>query len=450
MGVVLTSGKTFADKFEVSNAVKIAKISISANGTVYGGQDNVLSYTVLDTEGNEIKDIDTLCQLNDTEFLKDFGKIKFVGSKDGTAVLKYTAASTTNKTMDTLSWISPTLEFGSTTLNIVPDRKAVAVVGTWSYPETGWNVGAKLTTTSNGSINIPLNAYKYEDQYGDLIPWYEYASVVSNSGITVANEFKSADLPVYVSSVVTNAGLSANAGAVTASSIQKVEVKTEVTVPGETNARKNEFSYQVAFVAIDDITGLAMGANHDTWKSIDADYPTTSSAIIGFWASGYYAGMGVDLQATDYTVIDGRYDYINPTKTGYDKTVDDSASIVVKNNLGTVLKADVKVSNEKSKVVDADAYRAAFSAGYRTVTRGTAYTDFQTDVWSKTQYNEARAITPRVTFSNLPADTTKYVLADNGTNHPSLTFTTAGWYTVKAQYNFEGFVYDAVLVFEVR
>jgi len=137
-------------------------------------------------------------------------------------------------------------------------------------------------------------------------------------------------------------------------------------------------------------------------------------------------------------------------------TDEGTASVVMNDTAGTMREVPYTTDNADAKTVFASIYYSVFGTnGYATVTSNAA-ADMTDYVSSATQYANGGVYqdyvsAPRITISNLLSDATAYDLDDNGTTNETITFTKAGYYTLKVKYSWnDGYTYEEIMCFKVK
>ena len=430
-GYVLTgTGTAVKETFTVGGSVKIASLTINATDVIYGGDTVDLSYEALDEDGNSITDIATLCKFNDqtrTSGALKTSNLVFVGSKDGKAKLRYTADDASSQTVASISWISDTNVYGYKTLTIMPNRKAVFVIGVWSTAErSARNGGAYLAATNGNDGSVTVRQLKYEDQYGNTIPYSDFNQCVSGSGIAIKVVTDLGDVPAVFNNLVTNAALgsfatvsSASASSrvvsftsiasnASGSAIATVGLEAQATVNG--TVRKSTCEFKIAAVAMKDTTVSAMFFNPNIY--------VTNTAISVFHAyntavSVKYGAFDVNATPnTDYKVQYEKSPVLNPAEVGQNATADGVATVWVDDTKGTVLDVPYTATNATTKVVSATVYSPYagksdfYYPGYYATTAAATidvreFLDVSASAFDLTTAGLA-ARDARVTFTNIP------------------------------------------------
>ena len=360
MGVVLTSGKNFTSDITVDSSVKIDSIRIFASNGVFGDIENEIDYEILDTNGNSITSIDVLSILNDSKYMKNYPDVKFVGSKDGTAKLKFAPGSVgENGTTVSLSWISPTNKFGYTTLNVRGNQHPKAIIGV----DTGL-FKASIVATSGGTVELSANNFIYEDQFGNVM---SSAALAKNTGYkieiaTAGSIDNSTKLQVTTKAAASVAGkdkvVTATAIDTTNTSASKFIAKLIDTANKEVSGA--DFEFNIYAVNLDDVSGIAVIPG-DTRKASVPDGATQTFGYDDFGpVYGYYGKELVYLQKNnDYKLV-GTPSIPAITATEGKVTKETSATIVLNNSRGNEVTVPYSYSNKPVAVISSDAF--SFSA----------------------------------------------------------------------------------------
>lgn len=486
-GYVLTgAGDAISAKFTVGSGVKIASLSVSANDVIYGGDEVELSYEALDADGNSVTDIETLCAYNNQS--KQSGALKsstleFVGSKDGKARLMFTAPSTGTQSMESISWITDTNVYGYKTLTIMPDRKATSVIGVWTYSEVEKPNGLFLGATSGSSVRVTVRNLKYEDQYGNTIPYKDFNKCVSGSGIKVRVTSDFAGIADVFGAITTSGSIhgttsvtvdsttasdkvvefTSKATNASGSAVYTVGLESEKTVNGST--RKANCEFKVAAVATKDLTITA-----GFWNP---NFYVTAPAVDVQVAANYVEATYGKLDVKPTKDWDYKYSYdvlpkLDTLVDGKDATAKGAVSILVNDGKGTIKNVDYTATNASTKITGATVYsdhagHAYFNTrGYEIVTGSAASLSnaYSINAAIDVSHSANRGTTgllntdARVTFSDIPEGAQ---VNDNGSTSATIQFKTpnattdaAFYHTVTVTYSWNnGFSTSEVICFKV-
>ena len=277
------TGVTAQGTVKVANGVKVDTISINVP-TIYGGEDNELSYTALDTYGKEVTSVAALKKVTGIASSKTAGSIWVKEDPiSGKAKLYYTAEAnnTGMATYDVESLLTPTYKASTVNFTIQPNAVPTAITGTKDLT-TGAIVGKSLT--------VKLANLKIVDQYGRAItPAAPYKVVASVAADTAATGFNGKDL---VAADATASSLSAGESKVTFTLNDGTKDINDYTVTFTGVNADDIKTYEVA-----DIATLYMGANAST------DYNKTAD-VKGVTADGVKVAFDDYTVACDQSIID--------------------------------------------------------------------------------------------------------------------------------------------------
>jgi hypothetical protein len=166
-------GSVMNETIKVAQIKLIKSFSLEANETIYNNEENEVSFTAVDSEGNAVTDYKTLKKLVDIKTTE--GTFKFQKNADGSAKLIYTPAlvgkftnadnakenTVTSATATCNASISPADTLVATkTFTVYEDKAAESIV---KY------AGAVVSTT--GTLAINPKKFVIEDQYGNTLAY---------------------------------------------------------------------------------------------------------------------------------------------------------------------------------------------------------------------------------------------------------------------------------------
>ena len=382
------TGVTAQGTVNVANGVKVDTISINVP-TIYGGENNELTYTALDTYGKEVTSVSALKKVTGIADTEATGAIWVKEDPiTGKAKLYYKAASnqTGIATYDVKSLLTQTYKASTVNFTIQPNAVATAITGTKDL----------VTGALKGStITVKLANIKVVDQYGRAFtPASPYKVNVSIDGTDGAGFTTTGDLVATGDTGITSSALSAG------------ETKVKFTLNDGT---KDVNDYTVTFTGVDksdiksyevaDIDTLYMGANAASTYDKTAD-------VKGVTADGVKVAFSDYTVACDQAIINTTDNKtINSTNlTGGLLKDKDSAEVtfVFTMNDGTTIekKATLSKAAPQVKTVKLLNDKEAFEVAAASV-NASVYTTVKGLIEAKDQYGVdiASSATPRVTVT---------------------------------------------------
>ena len=410
------TGVTAQGTVKVANGVKVDTISINVP-TIYGGEDNELSYTALDTYGKEVTSVAALKKVTGIASVKTPGSIWVKEDPiSGKAKLYYTAQAnnTGMATYDVESLLTPTYKASTVNFTIQPNAVPTAITGTKDLT-TGAIAGKKLT--------VKLANLKIVDQYGRAItPAAPYKVNVSIVGTDAAGFITTGDL------------VAAGDTGITSSSLTAGETKVKFTL---NDGSKDINDYTVTFTGVNaddiktyevaDIATLYMGASAGTAYNKTAD-------VKGVTADGVKVAFDDYTVACDQSIIDTSD---NKTITSTNLTTGllkdkDSAEVTLvftmANGTSIEKKATLSKADPQVKTVKLKDDKEAFEVAAASAT-GKVYDAVKGLIEAKDQYGVdiASTATPRVTITDIKkAASSSIVVTSNGLSAATITNATAG------------------------
>lgn len=404
------TGVTAQGTVKVANGVKVDTISINVP-TIYGGEDNELSYTALDTYGKEVTSVAALKKVTGIASSKTAGSIWVKEDPiSGKAKLYYTAQAnnTGMATYDVESLLTPTYKASTVNFTIQPNAVPTAITGTKDLT-TGAIVGKTLT--------VKLANLKIVDQYGRAItPAAPYKVVASVATDTASTGFDGKDL---VSADATTTALAAGESKVTFTLNDGSKNINDYTVTFTGVNADDIKTYEVA-----DIATLYMGASAGTAYDKTAD-------VKGVTADGVKVAFDDYTVACDQGIIAVDNKKIASTNLTNGLLKDkDSAEVTLVFTMANGTSIEKKVTLSKVapqvKTVKLLNNKEAFE-----VTAGTTvnYTALSSLIEAKDQYGVdiASTATPRVTVTDIKKATGSTIaVTSNGLSVASIAGATAG------------------------
>jgi hypothetical protein len=457
IGYVLTSGKQLKETIMVGGNVKVASLKVYSNAPIYDGSIADLEYEALDSDGNSITDINVLRKFNTSESF-DTNGVFFVGSANGVAKLKMDLKgfNTVSQTIKNVSWLSDTNVFGYTNLTILPNPVPVAVVGVWTKPETfGFsNSWLATSTATDGAVTITARDLKYEDQYGNIISWFDFDDVVSGASINiqVTNTLTTNEGIGQIGSGVTGSTPVGNGSAVVVSyaavkgsdkvGIQKVTVASTANVNNVTRTSNRSFDVAAVPMKACSMT-VSYGTSGNNFYAATTNNDVTGSALS---VNVSYGDTRVRVAAEDDYTYSGNLEVLDPTKVGANATGNGKV-LVILSGAGIVREAAYTTGNATPKVASSK-YTSKYSDGYASVTQNAA-AELSQYVEGVTQYRNGTVPTPTISVSN--PEGTGYSVNNNGKTNCAVTFTAKGSYSINVTYYWEGgYTFTDTLYFRVK
>jgi uncharacterized protein (DUF736 family) len=173
-----TLGLLANTSFTVKSGTVIKTLSISANDTIYQGQDNELAFEAVDTDGNAVTKYSTLTDLvsftltgsnNTTNY------VKFVKKADGTAKLVYKPANTLDTTYgaglkkSTIATFTASVNDSKTTSYFVKSLTFTTYQKRVAKEVTGLKAATATAVASGQSFKLYATDLVVEDQYSNVM-----------------------------------------------------------------------------------------------------------------------------------------------------------------------------------------------------------------------------------------------------------------------------------------
>ena len=407
------TGKTAQGTVTVANGVKVDTITINVPSTIYGGEDNELTYSAKDTYGKDVTSVSALAAVTGIDSLKSTGAIWVKEDPlTGNAKMYYTAASNTTgvAAYDVKALLTKTYKASTVNFTIQPNAVPTAITGTKDLT-TGAIVG--------NTIDVKLDNIKVVDQYGRAItpasPYVVEASVENDDATTGLN------------------GKSLSSTATTTNALTAGESKVKFTLYNDTTAVND---YTVTFTGVNaddiksyevaDIDTLYMGATANTAYDKTAD-------VKGVTADGVKVAFSDYTVACDQGIIDNDNKKIKSTDltSGLLKDKDSAeATLVFTMANGTSIEKKVTLSKAapQVKTVKLKNDKEAFEVAAASAT-GNVYDAVKGLIEAKDQYGVdiASSATPRVTVTDIKkAASSAISVTNNGLSTASITGAIAG------------------------
>ena len=169
-----TLGLLANTSFTVKSGTVVKTLSISANDTIYQGQDNELAFEAVDTDGNSITKYSTLKDLV-TFTPSGSDLVKFVKKADGSAKLVYTPANTLDGTYgaglkkSTIATFTASINDSKTTSYFVKSLTFTTYQKRVAKEVTGLKAATATAVASGQSFKLYATDLVVEDQYSNVM-----------------------------------------------------------------------------------------------------------------------------------------------------------------------------------------------------------------------------------------------------------------------------------------
>ena len=411
------TGKTAQGTVTVANGVKVDTITINVPSTIYGGEDNELTYSAKDTYGKDVTSVNALAAVTGIDSSKSTGAIWVKEDPlTGKAKMYYSANSNTTgvAAYDVKALLTKTYKASTVNFTIQPNAVPTAITGTKDLT-TGAIVG--------NTIDVKLDNIKVVDQYGRAItPSGDYTVKTSVEGTDTASTGL-ADKTLS-SSATTTTKLSAGESKIKFTLYNNTTAVNDYTVTFTGVNADDIKSYEVA-----DINTLYMGAAPDVAYDKTAD-------VKGVTADG------VKVAFSDYTVACDQ-NIIDSTDNKKIKSTDltsgllkdkDSAEVTLvftmANGTSIEKKATLSKAAPQVKTVKLKNDKEAFELSATDANNASGlYVKLAGLIEAKDQYGVdiASTATPRVTVTDIKKATGSTIaVTSNGLSTASITNATAG------------------------
>ena len=430
-------------------------------------------------------------------------QLRFMKKSDGKVGLKYNpGASVVGSTIDTasvtqiLTFVSQTNKFSQANLTVSKKRHPVTIVGIASDTVRG-----VTATKANRDFVIKASKIKFQDQYGNLMtadeiknvgdykirvnlenknldnaegfrPWASSGAALSTN---VAYEQKidlkhdgAGNNTEVVSFAAMKVGNTVTTGSATG--VSKVTLKL-LTATGDEMTSSEKKSFEIYNARLKDMSsfaiedpGLRPASNLDT--EIHISNPVIGDSDLGFKPSviGYYAGEKIGLVATegdpakdDFTVFGGKKRTSSPADTDVlfapvpsidkdnQKTVVEKTKVrvIINDEKATEVEREFSYSNEARKVAKTTFDNTDIVVGVASKDWNDISKLFGAKI--KDQYDDAKKITPYVTFTDFDAKKDGVTVKDNGTTQTTITITSDVTLTIKLTFPGSNYVFEKVV-----
>ena len=409
------TGKTAQGTVTVANGVKVDTITINVPSTIYGGEDNELTYSAKDTYGKDVTSVNALAAVTGIDSSKSTGAIWVKEDPlTGNAKMYYTAASNTTgvAAYDVKALLTKTYKASTVNFTIQPNAVPTAITGTKDLT-TGAIVG--------GKIDVKLDNIKVVDQYGRAItpasPYVVTASVQNDSASTGLD------------------GKTLSSAATQTTALVAGESKVKFTLYNNTTAVND---YTVTFTGVNaddiktyevaDIATLYMGTTAGTAYDKTAD-------VKGVTADGVKVAFSDYTVACDQGIIDTDNKKIKSTDLTSGLLKDkDSAEVTLVFTMANGTSIEKKVTLSKAapqvKTVKLKNDKEAFELSATDANNASGlYAKLAGLIEAKDQYGVdiASTATPRVTVTDIKKATGSTIaVTSNGLSTASIKNAIAG------------------------
>ncbi len=337
--------------FVVKSGTVIKTLSISANDSIYQGQDNTLAFEAVDTDGNAVTKYSVLNDL--VKFtIGGASTLKFVKQADGSAKLVYNPENTLDVTYGSGKKNSTVSAFTATANEITSTSYLVKSLTFTTYQKriphavTGLKSGTATAVASGESFKLYASDLVVEDQYSNVMSDTEVKAIPNLKVATSVND------ATPVGDITVSAGTFPTAPGTHSVTVQAGLVSANATTlrlgVGTTS------DYDVTLITVD-----SMKATNLTIKSInsgDVVKSVSASAI-------NVANVEVTGSVAGKTVVIPKNQYIITGNTGYELVA--ASSVNPAQSLAG--KLEVTVDTNNGSVVLSKEY--TFSNATATVTK---------------------------------------------------------------------------------
>ena len=176
--------------FTVAPGTVIKSFSVSADNDIYAGEDNTLSYTAIDADGNEVTKYDVLKKAFGTDKVAANTTLK--KQADGSAKLVYNVSEVTN--VDNKKYKG----FDTVTLNMLLYKDSANVIvcnPTFKVNQkrilcevTGIDSSKATAVVESGTLKFKATDLKIADQYGNTLTKDQIKAVLKTNSVEVKFE----------------------------------------------------------------------------------------------------------------------------------------------------------------------------------------------------------------------------------------------------------------------
>lgn len=405
-----TLGLLANTSFTVGAGTVIKTLSISANDTIYQGQDNTLAFEAVDTDGNAVTKYSTLSSL--ITFTNQ-SEVKFVKQADGSAKLIYNPSNTLDGQYGAGLKKSTIVSFTASANPTTSTNYIVKPLTFTTYQKriakevTGLKTGTATAVASGQSFRLYATDLVVEDQYSNVMSDSEVKGLTNINVATTGGNITSSDATFPTSHYVT-----LTAGA----TITTTDLKLGIG---------NTTDYKVTLNTVDSskATGLVI-------KSINSGNVVKSSAAGTLAAAdvkvtGVVAGKTVVLPTSQYVVSGNTgYNLGTASATNPAQTLTGSLEVTVDTSNGSVvLTKDYSFSNAYSTLKTIEAKESVTVAASATITNAQLASLFTLE----DQYGDAyTGNAAKFEVVDVTSGTTAIKVVHNNTNDASVTGAVTG------------------------
>ena len=349
--------------FTVAPGTVIKSFSVSADNEIYAGEKNILSYTAIDAEGNEVTKYDTLSRAFTGKVMKDGKEVEDIilptgvdleKQADGTAKLVYNPSTTAKNKEYTGSELVPlmfTLYPGAT--NILVAQTTVKVNQARVIWEVkGINASAITATASKGAITLKPTDITIADQYGNTLTSDQIGTAWKGKTNLIKVENKTGW------TVAGDKNLTAKDSKITFTPASEKAEDVEFTVYAEDNGEHKDDGFKLKLSKVDakDASDFAIEWNNEIKTFSVSSKSLSLKAGSDFKVVGKVNGKKVEIPNTNYVVLSGAsQDKAKADVAAFSKTATLKVAVSYGDNKTQVLDAEYTYSNEASKLTKIDA-----------------------------------------------------------------------------------------------
>lgn len=180
--ILSAGGGSCTGEIEISTGARVDTITVSQNGVIVAGEENELSYTALDANGNEVTAYKQLKDVTITGSTSDY-TLSFERNADGSAKLVLDESNVTVKkdqtAMQSFTFQTLNHKFSTALLTISENARPVAIDG---LRDVDTSISSKTV-----NLDIKVKHLKVEDQYGRILPDWQVAGMMNATGSGIYN-----------------------------------------------------------------------------------------------------------------------------------------------------------------------------------------------------------------------------------------------------------------------
>jgi len=405
-----TLGLLASSTFTVNAGTIIKTLNISANDTIYQGQDNTLALDAVDTDGNAVTKYSTLNDL----LTFSSADVKLVKQADGTAKLVYTPTVDLTGGNGKQTGVK---SFTVTANSATPTNLLVKPLTFTTYQKrvakqvTGLKTGTATAVASGQSFRLYAKDVVVEDQYSNVMSDTEVKALTNIQVATKNGNITSSDATFPVAHYIT-----LTAGATAATTTLKLGIG-------------NTTDYSVTLDTVDSskASNLVIKSVKDGYV-LDAKLGKPSITTADVVVTGTVAGKTVVIPASQY-VISGNSSYQLSTSLKPETTEKGTVEVTVDTANGpVVLTKEFSFANTSIALTTIEANDTATLANGKITA-----TELATLFTMKDQYGNSYAgAGVKYDLVDVTGDSTKRVVSHNTTNAVEVTAAAGAEFTVTA------------------